>query len=355
MSETTVRIAFDGTGLIAWAHALALRAMADAGVVPARIVSCTDAVGERAQGFAAVCGCEAIEDPADLFRDADAVYVCTPTSSHRQWVELAAAAGKAVFCEKPLATDLAGAESLAASLRTAGVPAQVGLVLRSIPVFGELVSLVQGGTIGRPMAAVMRDDQYFPIQGHYSSSWRADVTAAGGGALLEHSIHDVDMLRLLLGPVQSVSCSTANFAGHEAIEDSVTALLRMRDGASVTLASVWHQILSRGSTRRLEVICEQGMAWLEDDVAGPLMLQTSAGVETRQTPLPAWVRDLPLADDRVGLAVRSYAMADRDFVEAVATGSAPHPGVDEALASHRIVDALYRSAGSGGALVEGPF
>jgi predicted dehydrogenase len=89
-----------------------------------------------------------------------------------------------VFCEKPLAVDLAGAEALAATARP--IAAQVGLVLRSAPVFGALRAVVQSGELGAVMAAVFRDDQYFPIQGMYGSRWRADVGAAGGGCLIEH-------------------------------------------------------------------------------------------------------------------------------------------------------------------------
>ena len=83
-------------------------------------------------------------------------------------------------------------------------PSQSGLVLRSAPVFRELRDLVQGGTLGAPMAAVFRDDQYFPIQGTYASQWRADVAQAGGGCLIEHSIHDLDILRFCFGDVDSV-------------------------------------------------------------------------------------------------------------------------------------------------------
>ena len=66
------------------------------------------------------------------------------------------------------------------------------------------------------MAAIFRDDQYFPIQGTYASQWRADVTQAGGGCLIEHSIHDVDILRFCFGEVDELSARTANFSGHGA-------------------------------------------------------------------------------------------------------------------------------------------
>jgi predicted dehydrogenase len=114
-------------------------------------------------------------------------------------------------------------------------------------------------------------------------------------------------------------------------------------------------VLSRGSTRRVEVFFEHGMAWLDNDIAGPLTIETSSGVEERATPLASWVLELPLPDSRIGLVVRSYAAADRSFVEAVQGGADPAPTFADALAAHRIVDGLYRSAAAGGTPVEGPF
>src|SRR6202035_2200797 len=194
---------------------------------------------------------------------------CTPTSAHGQAVEAAATAGRAVFCEKPLATDLAGALALTDVVTDAGVPAQAGLVLRSAPVFRALRDLVRSGELGRPMAAVFRDDQYFPIQGRYGSKWRADVTQAGGGCLIEHSIHDLDILRFCFGEVAQLSAHVASFAGYEDIEDLATVSLQFVSGASAELVSVWYDITTRGSTRRVELFFERGLVWLDDDLVGP--------------------------------------------------------------------------------------
>src|SRR5262249_58072083 len=95
----------------------------------------------------------------------------------------------AVSCEKPLAPTLAEAERLATALGR--VPHQVGLVLRHAPVFRAAADLVASGRYGRPMLTLLRDDQYFPIQGFYASAWRADVAKAGGGTLIQHSLPDV--------------------------------------------------------------------------------------------------------------------------------------------------------------------
>ena len=196
-----VRIGFVGTGVIAWAHALGLQAMIRGGVLDAEIVVVHDRDPARAAGFAGVVGGEVVADVDAVVARADAVWVCTPTASHHAVVARAVAEGRAVFCEKPLATDLASAQALADMVAGAGVPAQVGLVLRFAPVFRTLRAVIASGELGPPMTAIFRDDQYFPVQGLYGSTWRGDVSVAGGGCLIEHSIHDVDILRFCLGEV----------------------------------------------------------------------------------------------------------------------------------------------------------
>ena len=344
-------IGFVGTGVIAWAHAIGLQAMIKAGVVDARVGAVTDLDAERAAGFAAVNGADVVAGVDEVVEGCDVLWVCTPTAAHADAVRAAARRGRAVFCEKPLATDLAGAEALAATVAGAAVPAQVGLVLRSTPVFRALRDVIASGELGAPMTAVFRDDQYFPVQGVYGSTWRGDVAVAGGGCLIEHSIHDLDILRFCLGEVTGLSARTADVSGHEGVEDVATVALQFASGASATLVSVWHDILRRGSTRRVEVFCRRGMAWLDDDHLGPLHLETDAGVEVRAGRSPDWVQQLPLARDDTGLVISMYCEADRDFLEAVGQGKAPAPGFAEAVVAHRLVDAAYRSAATGGAPV----
>jgi predicted dehydrogenase len=293
-------------------------------------------------------GIAVVPDSSEVAARSDAVWVCTPTAAHRGAVDDALAASRAVFCEKPLATDLTSAMALVAAVDAAGVPSQSGLVLRSAPVFRELRDLVESGVLGQPMATVFRDDQYFPIQGTYASRWRADVAQAGGGCLIEHSIHDVDILRFCFGEVDTVAARTANIAGHEGVEDVASVSLSFGSGHEAQLTSVWHDVLSRGSTRRVEVLCREGVVWLKNEFRGPLHIQTSEGKEVRACRSPEWVDALPLADDEIGLAVRAYVEADRAFADAVLTGRPPQPSFAEALVAHRLVDAAYQSSASGG-------
>jgi predicted dehydrogenase len=347
----TLALGIVGCGNIGRAHSLSLKALVAGGAVDARVVAVHDVDPERAAAFARAHGAAAAPSAEAVIEAADAVWICTPTASHRALVAAACARGRAVFCEKPLGRDLEEAAAIAGLVEAAGVPAQVGLVLRSAPVFAALRDLVRSGELGPVMAVVFRDDQYFPIQGTYASTWRADATVAGSGTLLEHSIHDLDICRWCFGEVAWVTGRTANFAGHPGIEDVAVATLACEAGCTVSLTSVWHQVLSRPSLRRVEVFCERGMVWLDDDRTGPLHVETTAGTEVLACPGPTWLDELPwLGDPRVAV-VREYAVANRAFVEAVAAGRTPEPGFGEALAAHRLADAVYRSAAAGGAPV----
>ncbi|MEA3055141.1 MAG: hypothetical protein QOD30_573, partial [Actinomycetota bacterium] len=341
-------------GFISQLHSRALRGIVEAGLVDAAVVAACDADLARAEACASAHGASlATTDPAQVLSAVDAVWICTPTSSHRALVEAAAAAGVAIFCEKPLATTLADAEAMASAAST--VPSQVGLVLRSSPAYGALADLVHDGSLGAPMAVVFRDDQYLPNQGQYASAWRADVTIAGGGTLIEHSIHDLDVLRWLLGDATSVVARTANHAGHLGIEDVAVATITFESGAVASLTSVWHQILTRPSNRSLEVIGVRGIAAISgaqtDEYRGPLRVVADTGNREEVFDLDPWVLELPIPDPWLRFA-GPYASQARGFLTSVADGSRPEPGFDVAVAAHRLADAVYRSAARGGAPVQ---
>src|SRR5437773_9938854 len=88
--------------------------------------------------------------------------------------------------------------------KAVGETHQVGLVMRFAPVISVSRDLVHDPASGRAMTCTMVDDQFFPIQGHYASTWRGDVAKVGAGTLLEHAIHDVDILISSFGRVRRV-------------------------------------------------------------------------------------------------------------------------------------------------------
>ena len=193
------------------------------------------------------------------------------------------------------------------------------------------------------MTVVFRDDQYLPTQGMYGSTWRGDVTRAGAGTLLEHSIHDLDLLRWMIGPMASVAAHTARHHGLPGIEDVATVLLRAHGGAHATLTSVWHDVLSRPSQRRVEVFGLDGVITLTGDWSGPVTLTAGEGADP--------TLDLSgVALSRAATEVDGLGEnADADFIAAVRAGRPAAPDFATALAAHRLADAAYRSAEAGGA------
>ena len=339
----TVRVGFLGAGLIATYHSKSLhRAKAD--VVWTGVYD-TDA--ERAARFGTASGAPVCSTVDEVLDASDAVYVCTWTSEHPRLVEAIVARRLAVFCEKPLAVDLNSAVAMTATVTEAGVTNQVGLVLRRSPAFTFLRHLVTRPESGRVMAVVFRDDQFIPTQGMYGSTWRADASRAGSGTLLEHSIHDIDVLEWVAGPAVTASARSASFHEIPGIEDAVAVSFGFANGAVGTLASVWHDVLERPSLRRVEVFCERGwFAMEDDDWYGPVHWTRLGGDRGSLAG-----RDLEAAVAGAGIALEN---PDAAFIESVSDGRGAHPDFTTALRAHVVADAVYRSAARGGTVVDIP-
>ncbi len=339
-----VSIGFIGTGLIARFHA---RNLADA--ARSTIAAVYDLDRDRATAFASEFGGTVMADPADVIEAVDAVYICTWTSAHPHHLMAAADAGRAVFCEKPLAVDHATATAMTDAVEAAGVVNQVGLVLRRSPSFRYLIAQVQRAESGPIMNVVFRDDQYLPTQGMYQSTWRGDPTKAGAGTLIEHSIHDLDLLSWMLGPIRSVGAHIAHVHGLSGIEDQALAWLVAESGASASLTSIWHSVLSRPSQRRVEVFCQNGVWILEGDWNGPvrwdLNTEAAAGAGVESTGSIEGPDLVSAAAQIDGLGTNG----DVDFVAAVRAGQPAYPDFRVALEAHRLCELAYCSAEQTGA------
>ena len=354
-----VKVGIIGAGLIGGFHARAVRGLIKLGLVDAEYVGVCDVDAERAETFARLGNLRFwTTDPDQLIGspEVNTVYVCTPTGHHRDLVLKAAAASKAVFCEKPLATNLEDAYRLRDAVVAAGVPHQVGLILRHSPIFNVMRHLMQDEALGRPMAAIFRDDQFFPVQGHYNSTWRKEYGLTGGGTLIEHSIHDLDLLRWLLGEVVSVRAETRNFAGYPGVEDLATVRLRLASGCHAFLVSIWHNVLSRPSSRLIEVFFENGYFACDRDMFGDLRFETykaGGGLLTQEQVNERYLELVGLPPETHRQALEKYSLEDYFFLRAVATGAAPWPDFNEAVRAHELVDAVYRSAAEGREVILG--
>lgn len=332
----SLRIGFLGAGLIATFHSKMLRVCGEdferGGVY--------DPDQARAAAFAEASGHHLATTEDEVLDNSDAVYICTWTAEHPRLVRAAADRGLAIFCEKPLATSLESARGMADYVEQAGVVHQVGLILRRSPAFSLLRQMAHEPESGRIMSVIFRDDQFIPIRGHYSSTWRGDVDKAGAGTLIEHSIHDIDMLEWVIGPIDRVSARSAEFHNIPGIEDVVVATLSFADGTIGSLTSIWHDIDARPSLRRVEVFCERTWFSLEGDWFGPLRWTRQDGSEGALE-----------GDELVALAQELHGEdlnPDGAFIRAATAKSNANPDFRTAVRAHEITEALYESARQSG-------
>ena len=157
--------------------------------------------------------------------DVDAVYVSTTNELHCEQVLAAASADKHVFCEKPLATSVADTQRMIAACAEQGVVMATNHHLRNSHSHQVMRDLIRQGAIGKPNSARVFHAVHLreSLQG-----WRINKATAGGGVVLDITVHDVDSLRFLLdsNPVEAVSISHNAGMASDALEDGNMAVLR---------------------------------------------------------------------------------------------------------------------------------
>ncbi|MBI1256140.1 MAG: gfo/Idh/MocA family oxidoreductase [Chloroflexi bacterium] len=166
-----------------------------------------------------------------LIRDAevDAVYVATPPDSHRLYTQMAAAAGKPVFVEKPMARNPSECQQMIDACQQANVPLWVAYYRRRLPRFLKIKALIESGTIG-DIRTVIINYQRTPLLGDGELPWRVQPEHSGGGLFADIGVHMLDILDFLLGPIQSARGFAVNQGGHYPAEDNVVGSFRFISG-----------------------------------------------------------------------------------------------------------------------------
>lgn len=230
-----VRVGLVGSGRIGRVHANAY-----AGIGNGRIVACLDAVADVARRFGDDFGVAVVDDYDALLArdDVDAVLVATPNWLHAEMTIAALAAGKHVFCQKPIALSLDEADRvLSAAAAAPDRVLQFGFMLRFTPPFPELQRLLASGAIGTPIASRAVIFGWEP-----NADWFYDK-ATGGGVILDTLIHFVDLAQWLLGPVDRVHSEGGAYALEGAKRhqspDNASVLMHHADGASTAAFVTW--------------------------------------------------------------------------------------------------------------------
>jgi len=349
-----IRIGLIGAGLIGRAHSMMLRLIADRTERSVSIASIYDVAHVAAEQLATKWpGAKAAASLREVLDDGaiDAVLICTPTACHREMCLAAAAAGKHIFCEKPLAMSAAEAAEMQAAVERAGVVSQVGLVMRFMAVYTVMRALASDPAAGQILAVAMRDDQDFPIRGAHPSAWRNDPSLTAGGTLVEHSVHDVDLFTWLFGPIARLYCTTRNVHGAPGIEDVAFTQFDFAGGFHGQLASIWHRVAQRPSNRRLEIFCENLVLATDDDAGESIFLQRGDGAPERieRADVMAQFADMIVKKRPYLASLRDivhlpYALQDASFLAALRGEMDPDPSFGAGVIAQRIVELAYESA-----------
>lgn len=260
-----------------------------------------------------------LADPA-----VDAVVLATPHSQHVAQIEQAAAAGKHVFVEKPLALDPAAAERAYRVCRDAGVALALGHNRRYLPAVHQLMRSVDSGALG----------QVLHVEGNFSSpaayrqsrdGWRADRTESPAGGMTGMGVHITDLMIALLGPVREVTAASLRQVGDFGMDDTTAALMRFAGGPTGLLST----LTATPADWRLQVFGSRGWA----EIRGETTLTVT-----------------PLEGERT---VTEFATVDIEravlegFAATVADGADFPVTAEHAIANTALLDAIVRSGTEG--------
>jgi myo-inositol 2-dehydrogenase / D-chiro-inositol 1-dehydrogenase len=323
----TLGFALLGAGRIGKVHAKAVGSNPQA-----RLVAVADAFEKAANDLATAYGAEVRSiDEIEESPDIDAVVICTPTDTHADLIERFAAAGKAVFCEKPIDLDVKRVKECLAVVEKTGATLMVGFNRRFDPHFMAVRKAIDDGAIGKvEMVTITSRDPGPPPH---------DYITRSGGIFRDMTIHDFDMARFLLGeePV-SVSAHASVLVDKKIGElgdfDSVSVILATASGKQCIISN--SRRATYGYDQRIEVHGSEGMIAAENQ--RPVSIEIANG--------KGYTRP-PLHDFFMTRYLDAYANEIASFIAAVNSHAKASPSGQDGLVALTLAEAALRSAKEG--------
>jgi myo-inositol 2-dehydrogenase/D-chiro-inositol 1-dehydrogenase len=253
-----VKIAVIGTGRMGSVHTRNIARL----IPEADLVAVCDIRLEVAQAVADELGIQrVVQDYHELLADKDieAILIATSTNTHAFIMKDVAAAGKHIFCEKPLALELDKIDEALAAVEKAGVKLQVGFNRRFDKSFKQVREIVASGEIGRPcILRITNRDPDLPAM---------EFMRVSGGMFLDMTIHDFDMARFQVGEVEEVYATGSVLIEPELKEfgdvDTNVVTLKFANGAVGAIDNSRKAVY--GYDQRLEVFCSNGTAMANNE------------------------------------------------------------------------------------------
>lgn len=270
------------------------------------------------------------------WKNLDIVVICTPSGTHFDYGKLAAEAGKHVIVEKPIEINVNRGRKLIHSCKDNNVKLAVIYQNRFLDGVVKMKEVLDNEAIG-PVFMASGAVKWYRDQDYYSgSSWRGTLDMDGGGAVINQSVHTVDLLQWLNGGVESVQGLKGTFT-HEGIEaeDNAVAIFKYRNGAmGVFEAST---SIQPPQERKVELHGEFGTAILKGDA---FQLKLPGETESAEQARKSVGADSPLAGMTYANHKRQYEL----ILDAILRNGNPPVDGDESLQSLAVVEALYKSA-----------
>lgn len=241
-----------GAGLIADFHAKAIQSIKNA-----RLIGICGSNPDKVRILAEKYKCKTFLNYQEMLgsSEIEIVTIATPSGAHMEPTIEAARHGKNVICEKPLEISLERIDKMIESHAKAGTKLGGIFNYRFNDTLKYLKTAIENGRFGTISYASVHVP-WWRSEGYYKDSWHGTLKLNGGGALMNQSIHMIDILQYLMGPIDSLQAYTATLAHSIEVEDTATAILRFKNNA---LGVIYGSTASfPGQFRRLEITGTKG-------------------------------------------------------------------------------------------------
>lgn len=322
----TLNIALFGAGRIGKVHATSIKSDPRA-----QLVAVTDVAEDAAKALAADHGIS-VRSADEILADAsiDAILIASSTNTHADLIERGIAAGKAVFCEKPIDLDLERALKVRASVAASSMPVMMGFNRRFDPNFASLKAAFDAGEIGK--GELLSVTSYDPAPPPVS------YVKVSGGLFRDMMIHDFDMCCWLFGLPQKVtatgSCLVDAAIGEAGDVDTAVVILQYADGRIATIRNSRRAVF--GYDQRLELLGSDGMLSVENQIENTMQKSTAAGVSSAKPQLFFLERYM-----------RAYETEWAAFLDALTTSSAMPATVQDGVNALALAEAANLSLKEG--------
>jgi predicted dehydrogenase len=323
-----MKVGIVGVGFMGTTHA------AGWAETPAEIVGFTAETQHEAGKISKQYNTRVYPSLEEMLPGVDVVDICSPTHLHYEMALKAAAAGKHIICEKPLARTTRQAREIVMACQKAGVQLLVAHVVRFFPEYALARSAVAEGQIGKPGVIRLHRGSYRPKKP--AGNWFLDEVKSGG-ILMDLMIHDYDYARWVAGEVESVSARRVTEHYPDAPVDYGLVILSHRSGALSHIAGAWAYPPPTFRTQ-LEIAGDRGLIEFDSDGTAPIqnLILKAGGANAPDVALPS----TPVSES-------PYTTQIKEFYGALAEGKTARVSATDGLIAVQIAEAAIQSAHTG--------